>query len=118
MVNNLTQFKFIISCCTRDKNCFLFFWNPMITSMPKNRITKKITIGLENNVSTIFGRPLCDVLEIENHQLCVDTEINLLPDRDTVISKHHLILCKNNTYYINKKNNIYNFFIVLLKGKE
>jgi len=53
----------------------------------------------------MFGVPLCNVTDVENHELCVDSS----SDADTVISKYiKFMLCTLSSLYfiINKK--IYN----------
>jgi len=65
----------------------------MLTSTPKIDSTthcpKTSSLDTEAGSSLVFGVPLCNVTDVENHQLCVDSS----SDADTVISKYINLCC-------------------------
>lgn len=64
----------------------------MLTSTPKMDSTTHcpktsslhVYVDTETGNSLVFGVPLCNVTDVENHQLCVDSS----SDADTVVSKY------------------------------
>lgn len=69
----------------------------MLTSTPKIDPTthspKMSSLDTaETGNSLVFGVPLCNVTDVENHQLCVDSS----SDEDTVISKYINYFIHNN----------------------
>jgi len=69
---------------------------PKIDSMTHCPKTSSLDITETGN-SLIFGVPLCNVTDVENHELCVDSS----SDADTVISKYiKFMLCTQYTYTI------------------
>lgn len=73
---------------------YFIYREPMLTSTPKidpsTHCPKSSSLDTEIGNSLVFGVPLCNLTDVENHQLCVDS----LSDADTVISKYiKFMLC-------------------------